>query len=401
MYGVDWLRAAAAVLVVMLHASIPYLTHPLPGLIWSTESTEHSAGVNLLAWWIDGFIMPVFFLMSGFFAAKVFHQRGADAFLKHRLSRLGLPFLFAFVFILPLDLYAWLLGWVNAGLIPISKLKSLKVQGSLGEALWGVSHLWFLEYMLVYCLAAWGISRVNRVNPFRKQVLRYWSAVPVGMTWMAAAMGIAVAAAVLWKQPRIVIGFRHHWLPCWENLIYYAVPFLLGWTWQRVERPGERLGWGMGFRLAAASAVFMVLWPRLLAHVEQEFVPAADPLVPILFATFGVLMATSLFGLAQSLKIASVPAGVAYLSKASFWIYLLHHPLVGLAHDDLALVNWPPVVEFGLTVVLVLAICVMSFEVLVRRTWIGILLHGYREQPLTGAMRQPPILEEDRSRRAA
>jgi fucose 4-O-acetylase-like acetyltransferase len=399
MYGLDWLRAAAAILVVLLHASIPYLTHPLPGLVWSMHSSQQSSAVNLLAWWIDGFIMPVFFLMSGFFAAKLYQQRGADAFLRHRMARLGLPFLFAFVFILPLDLYAWLLGWVHSGLIPISKLRSLKIQGELGDALWGVSHLWFLEYMLIYCLAAWGIARLPRINPFQAQIRKFWSAPPAGRSWIAAGIGITVAASVLWKEPRIVIGFRHHWLPFWENLVYYAVPFFLGWTWQKGSSLGERVSGRMFGRLAIACAVFALLWPRLLAHLEGETMPVADPMVPLLFATFGILMATSCFGLALSLSAARAPASVIYLSKASFWIYLLHHPLVGLMHDDLAMVSWPGALEFAVTSVSALGLCLVSFEVLVRRTWVGLLLHGHRESPLP--VQPQPAAQADTPRLAA
>ena len=32
--GLDWIRGLGAVAVVVLHAGIPYLTAPMPGLAW-------------------------------------------------------------------------------------------------------------------------------------------------------------------------------------------------------------------------------------------------------------------------------------------------------------------------------------------------------------------------------
>ncbi|MFO1092008.1 MAG: acyltransferase family protein [Planctomycetaceae bacterium] len=107
--------------------------------------------------------MPVFFLMGGFLAAQLFARLGPAEFLKHRARRLLVPFAFACVVILPLDLYAWLLGWVVEGRIPLQKLRSLKL-GSRAR-LWGVAHLWFLEYLFVFCAGAvivqWGWNRWN------------------------------------------------------------------------------------------------------------------------------------------------------------------------------------------------------------------------------------------------
>ena len=58
------------------------------------------------------------------------------------------------VLILPLDLYAWLLGLAADGQIPLRKLHSLKVEGPLADGLWGVSHLWFLQYLWLFCMGA-------------------------------------------------------------------------------------------------------------------------------------------------------------------------------------------------------------------------------------------------------
>src|SRR5690606_17930477 len=92
------------------------------------------------------------------------------------------------------------------------------------------------------------------------------------------------------------------------------------------------------------------------------------------------LMATGLFGLSASLRFASASPAISYVAQASFWIYLLHHPVVGLMHVDLAMASLSPEVEVFLTSVVSLAFCLLTYEAFVRRTWIGQLLNGRRLQ---------------------
>ena len=403
LHGLEWLRAVAALLVVLLHAGIPYLTHPMPGLVWSTDSVETSGLVDVSCWTIDGFIMPLFFLMTGFFAARLYKQRGANGFLKHRVARIGGPLLLGMVLILPLDLYAWLLGWVGDGRVPFAKLRSLKVEGELGTALWGLSHLWFLAYVLTYCAIAWGIhhlfARSDRLTVAVLKIPRRVR-IPSATGLPALLASVAIMGAVLWWQPRIVIGFRHGWLPFWENLVYYAVPFGLGWAWERqaqskiVRRPVGRTEWSL--RLTAACAVWLLLWPRLQNHLEHETLPVADALVPGLFALFAMLASTSLFALALSMRFERSYWQVTYIAQASFWIYLLHHPLVGLTHVSLARTGLSPVAGWLATAGVATAICLVTYEVWVRRTWIGWVLNGRRDRAPGSASTVPDALPERR-----
>ena len=61
--GLDRVRALAALGVVLLHACVPYLRHPMPGLTWPIRDTT-SATVDWLFWSIEVFIMPVFLIVG-------------------------------------------------------------------------------------------------------------------------------------------------------------------------------------------------------------------------------------------------------------------------------------------------------------------------------------------------
>jgi len=389
--GVEWIRAAGGVLVVMLHAGMPYLTHPLPGLIWATDSSDKSQIVNALCWGIDGFIMPLFFLMSGYFAAQLFRQRGPAGFLKHRYQRLGIPLLLALVVILPIDLYIWVLGWIDEERVPWRTLWRLSFPDHLDASLWGFSHLWYLVYLLIYCLSAWGMSLAfHRGSDVSKgqSVLRMrdsiWDRLPSATGLITLSGAGLIAGTVLWWQPRIVIGFRNFPFPLWENLVYYAVPFFLGWCWKQQESTVMSRHGGLSARWLLTGAVLLgiTLASQLKWHLENEAQPALSSIPPVLFAFFGIVTSVGLFKLALSANVARVPVMVGYVAKGSFWIYLVHHPLGALINIAFRPIGWPPLLEFALTVIGVLGISLLMYEVGVRRTRLGLILNGVQEPPL-------------------
>jgi glucans biosynthesis protein C len=430
--GLDWLRAFATILVVLLHAGIPYLTQPLPGVVWSVESAERSSAVNLCCWWINGFIMPLFFLMSGFFACELRERLGTGGFLRHRLHRIGGPLLFGMIVILPLDLYAWLLGWVQQGWIPAQKLRSLKIDSPLGDQLWGLAHLWFLEYLLLYCLAGWAICRVldwrvrRRVESRRTAPVIPLPAVS-GSPWgrsvsvnerllaggTALLGAVAICGTVLTVEPEVVIGFRHGWLPLWENAIFFAVPFAIGWGWAAFRKKGptgsEAVGngsegvtwWLPAGGLVLATGMFVTLLPRLEAHLTRNETGLTDPGLAYLFAGFGLLMSVSLFGIALLSSARQAPAGVRYFAQASFWIYLLHHPLVGLVHVDLWSLAWPAWVKFLVAALVPLTLCLLTYQIVVRRTFIGLVLNGRHATQRPAGATVEPVAESAPTRQAA
>jgi len=403
--GIDCLRAVAAVLVVGLHAGIPYLRERFPGLIWSVQADEPSLTANALCWWIDGFIMPLFFVMTGYFAAQLATRRGPGAFLRHRLARIGGPLLFACIVILPLDLYIWLLGWVHEDWIPFQKLRSLKIPSPYSESLWGVGHLWYLECVLLYCSLAAVVlflkqrrgrrptdgngtvspaaaSAVSPVPSLLKLPARpntdpavLLSPTRAGLLLLA---GISLCTLVLWKQPRIVIGFQVAWFPYLENTLFYAVPFSLGWQCQtqRLFQHLPRQVWGL--LTLTAIILWGTLLPELTAHLRQETIPVQSVIVPALWSAHALTMAIGVFGLCACWQIRTLPAGIRTLSEASFWIYLFHHPVVGLMHVDLDSVPWSSDMKFLLSWAGATAVCLLTYQVFVRQTWIGRLLNGTR-----------------------
>jgi peptidoglycan/LPS O-acetylase OafA/YrhL len=69
-------------------------------------------------------------------------------------------------------------------------------------------------------------------------------------------------------------------------------------------------------------------------------------------------------------------AGKLYLAKASFWIYLVHLPLVLWFFVFLDQFSINIYLKFVLNIVATTFVCLVSYRLFVKETWIGLLLEG-------------------------
>jgi peptidoglycan/LPS O-acetylase OafA/YrhL len=79
------------------------------------------------------------------------------------------------------------------------------------------------------------------------------------------------------------------------------------------------------------------------------------------------------------LKFASRPSPLGrYLSDASYWIYIMHMPVVVLLQVAMMPVPVPALAKIPIVLGLASVVLVVSYDFMVRPTWIGALLNGRR-----------------------
>ncbi len=382
--GLDALRCFAALGVVLLHSCVPYLRYPMPGLTWSVMDTPNTA-IDFLFWSIELFIMPLFLVLAGFFAWQTLQRRGPNSLIRGRARRLLIPLLFGAVVILPLDLYCWVGSWVAEGIISPVKLKSLKLDHPIGQNLWGLSHLWFLQYLFLYvaCLATFAVA-VKRY-PWMKEF----------QPSLKTSLGLTVVAAtlILCVEPQVVWGFQHSFLPVPSKWLYSGIFFILG-LMLAIHDP--KLTWVKSYapRLAAPALITCLIalllgrwqldqWISMPAETRQAGFSVAGILLAAMTAGSALLTTLSLIGLSLKL-IPAVPNSVRYLAAASFWIYIVHHPILGLTHLDLKLLlpQVSPVIKMTLSFATACCLSLLTYEAVVRTTRFGQLL-GFQWKPAT------------------
>lgn len=412
--GPDLVRGTAALLVVYLHACVPYLERPMPGLVWPVQD-DAAWGIPTTFWLVEVFIMPLFLILAGYYAQRTWSGSGAAGLLRSRGQRLLRPLVWAAVLLLPLEYYLWLTGWVIEGRIPADRLWTLKVPRESRQHLFGLAHLWFLLYLFLYCVCLAGLARWlplvfgreraapeqalsrslgDQVDMPKSQNVRFplgeRSERSGGLGNQLAMLGVALSGVVVLAIcPQVVFGFQHATLPVPSKWLYSGTFFLggvgiavAGRGWTDCRRWSTRLlAGGMISGLAASL-------------LGQWAVPAADSeslhftvdwttrtVLAMLTVTAAWTLSLGIVGTAERLapRVRDRPRwrqSVAFLAAASFWVYLVHHPLVALLHVDLKVLFPQAAAEikaassfFG-----ALLLSLLSYQLLIRGSRLGAMI---------------------------
>jgi glucans biosynthesis protein C len=357
-HGMDALRGFAMLLGVFLHAALAYMTLDLS---WPGYDAQRSMVFDIFVAVVHGFRMQLFFFIAGFFAHLLWQRIGEGAFLKHRLKRIGLPFIGGMVVIVPICHLLW------------------------GGALqWHApAHLWFLEYLLFYYAATLLMLRASRTWPgrWKSQAPERWFRTLLRSPWKPFVL-IVPTALILAGSPYWVTVEKSgaSLLPTLTGFLYYGLFYLVGW-W--VHRERDLLAtWSRhwGRYLLLAFPVFLLGGGLTLFAGSDElpfykWIKLARDSVWALYTWLMVFGLTGLFVRALNF---SHPA-VRYVADASYWIYLAHLPLVVALQFLLNPYPWHSLVKFLLVSGVTLAALFASYHWLVRRSFIGAVLNGPRQ----------------------
>ena len=372
-YDLDALRAVAMFLGIVLHASVFIL--PEMQLLWPIydAAAEGDPTYKLVIETIHGFRMPVFFLLSGFFSALLWQRRSLRALLMQRLRRVGIPLAVGCFTVVPLSV--WMLAYVSGFREPYNfPLWALPFVW-----VFGLAHLWFLWYLL---LLAAGFGLAVRLGLQFRDAALWWLVIPISM-----------AVSLLMVEPIYGADNPMGIIPNPVVIIYYACFFIFGvFFYQRGFT--VRRWWTVALLPAAAAfyAGFQLLEQYLapfegaLAGLDdsQEAIPEAfmfkHPLTlasALIEAVCAWLMCFGLMGLFRWAA-SRESFTVRYLSDASYWMYLVHLPLVMVA--QYLTLNLPIHYHFKFLVVCagVSAVLVATYQLGVRYTFIGRALNGPR-----------------------
>lgn len=289
-HALDATRAFALLLGVLFHAAWTFVPRASGGPI--VDISGHA----VFDWFFFAahtFRMQLFFLIAGFFTRLLHQKLGTLGFAKHRLARIGLPFLIFWFLLLPPTMAAWVWGGNVSGgnLSPIPVPMVLGYMVLLGGmfipvssgGVFNLAHLWFLYYLLWLYLLALGLRAlalwlIPESSPIRTQARR-------AVGWLAEsrfslALLTLLAGLFLWPM-RGWFGVDtplYSLAPSLPVLVLYGSCFALGW-WMHGHLPLlARLtrGWLWQLPLGLLLSVLLFLVPSRLAHhaiIEAEAYP--------------------------------------------------------------------------------------------------------------------------------
>lgn len=379
LHGLDALRGGALLLGVVLHASLSFF----PEQIWIAADDSRSVGAAWMFFAIHLFRMTAFFLIAGLFAHMMLARKGWLGFAKDRLVRIAGP-LSAFWtpvmagIITALVWNAHIQGWVTPGAEP-------PPPPTYDWTNFPLTHLWFL-YVLVIFYAAALILRapfalMDRSGRWGRMIDRIIGALTGPWTPLLLAVPTAFA---FWQDPAWVAFFAvptpdEGIVPDTAALVSFGLAFGYGFLLDRRRDLLSRIAYwspvflGVGFGTGVTGYI-LAGGPDLAPMVEPTMAKA-------LTAGFIALSvyASALAAVGLCVRFLSGHSPVRrYLADSSYWVYILHLPLVMLA--QVWIQNWDLAWWIKLAGVSagVLAVCLITYELMIRHTFMGRWLNGRR-----------------------
>ena len=354
---------------IVLHAAIPFVPY------YGADDTGGKLLFGLFEY-IHLWRMPLFFLISGYFTSMLWRRRGLRALVRHRLRRIAAPLA---VFYVPVIVLLF------AGIVAGYVIADVKAEDTFGQAdayeapqsdadkrgdeaaeddRFGFWHLWFLWHLLWLVVAfallasahAWWAARGSR-GP------------PAAFAWVLVPLSVVPFLGM--QEDVLGPDTSDHILPAPAVIGFYAAFFFFGAAQYNEGDGGDPIDRRGRWWLAQLTGSLIVFGILVGEGLDTGSV----------FLEVAVAWMVS-FGMVGAFRdrLAQPSFRVRWLSDSSYWIYLMHLPLVFVLQGVAVALGLPSILAFVAVVVTTVGILAPSYHYLVRFTAIGRLLNGRRSR---------------------
>ena len=377
----DAVRALALILGVIFHASLSFM----PIFIgWAVMDISTSGYVGTFALVSHSFRLELFFLIAGFFGHMKFHQLGVKAFFTSRFVRIAIPFVVGWFVLRPLIESGWIMGGQSMrGDVDIvaALTTSFTNLSHIGEGFLVGTHLWFLYYLLLISLSVVVLRYLVDLN---QSVKHYLTQLADGITaWICRC---ASAILVVSIPTACCLWFMNNWgmdtadkslMPHIPVFLIYGGFFLFGWLLHRqpaLMAQFARLSWAKGIVCMGA-----IVAAAMLARFEANAGHSQYLLLKACYLLSYAIMMWSMVSLTIGVckRMFKQPnKTVRYIADASYWLYLIHLPIVVWLQTAFAELPLYWEVKLFCICVITFVISLVLYDLFVRSTFIGATLNG-------------------------
>ena len=382
LHALDAVRGFALMLGIVFHSTMSFLNSPQHA--WLIVDKDPSTTLSVVFYVLHMFRMATFFFIAGFFAHLLFHRRGQRAFVRDRLRRIGLPLVVGWPFLFAAIVGCAIWGaWVmNGGTLPSEP----PPDPNAPPLAFPLTHLWFLYVLLwlygLTLLTRAIVVRFDKAGRGRVRLDRLVSGVlrsPFGVLMLAAPTCVALIVLSDWRPWLGIPTPDMTLLPNIAAMTAFGSAFGFGWL---MHRQVELLN-VLEARWPLNLAVALVATVACLAHVGViPNIDVAHRDLPTLAYAASYALAVwcwsfGLIGLALRF-LSGYSATRRYIADASYWLYLIHMPIVLALQILVSQLAWPWWIKFPLILAIAFPIMFASYHYLVRGTFIGAVLNGRR-----------------------
>lgn len=368
-YDVDWLRALAMLVVFYFHSAKFF-----DDGWWHIKNAQPSFGITVFTTFVSVWMMPLFFLISGFGSRFSLESRSGGQYLLERLQRLVVPLAFGMLVIVPPQVY-------------LERISKSQFHGSYwqfyphffsgvyptGNLSW--HHLWFLAYLFVFsllCLPLFLRLRQDRGSRFVYRLAAVSQASGLFLLVTPAIALFVIAAALRPMYPGL-----QNLVSDWANFLFSITLFIYGYLLaadagfhQAIEKHWKKA-------LAAAMGLTGLLAYVLITYGDQHGYSAAN-----LMLTAGGTLDTwmwlvAILGLGQRF-LSGTNRAQPYVNEAVLPFYVLHQTVIIII--GYYVIQWQLGVASKFLIISSAALLatIITYDLFVRRTNATRFLFGMR-----------------------
>jgi glucans biosynthesis protein C len=210
MYFFDNLRAFIILSLVVFHVAMGYTTWDLNW--WYVNDIQKSKIFDFFILGIDVYVMPIMFLIAGYFASPVLLHKGTTRFWGDKLRRIVVPWVAGVLFIAPAIAYSAIFSRTDT---PPNYFSFW------ANDFWGnyyqQAHYWFLGILALFFLLF--TIAYKLIPPYFKQIPR------IGMPSSAFFLSFVLLSAVPFFGGNLIFG-ADEWVNC--KFIFMIQPVRIG-----------------------------------------------------------------------------------------------------------------------------------------------------------------------------
>ena len=275
------------------------------------------------------FFMGFFFLISGYFIPMAYDNSNGNGFLKKRLLRLGIPLLFVFLIMEPLQMFFhYTLYSANAPLPFFQYYTNIwfgiggMPEGFIQTAHFphmSFGHAWFIQHLLVYAIIYWLFRKITK-KPVLKQESKPFSASHLLVIFLVIA-GSSLIVRIWYPIDYWVglLGFFQVEIAHWPQYLVMFGVGIIAYRKNWLNTLSAKTGYiSLAIAILMVATIYIGTWNNFLASWN-------------VWAVYESLLAvTMIFGLLTLFREKGnvTTPFLKTLSRSSYAAYIIHMPIV-------------------------------------------------------------------------
>lgn len=367
---IDWLRIVATIGIFLFHNSRPYNFGD-----WQIKNAQTSLLATQFVTFMDMWMMPVFFILSGASVYYSLKSRNGSSFLKERFFRIMVPWLLTGIFLIaPPQVYLERLSHAqfNGNFFQFIPQYFNGWYGFGGNFAWMGLHVWYLMLLSIFSviLLPLFLPRVRTgMSPLQPIASK------LGKPWVLSLLWIPVGVMALLSKA-FGLGWTEQ-MGSWD-ILSYVMFFILGYVLFASTALQEVIKKQGGWFLLSA-VVFSAVHLILKYYVQPSFYEDIDMR---LLATWGWIV--GLLWLGERL-LNFTNRFLAHANEMVLPFYILHQTVIVVIAYFVVQTGLVMPTKYGVTVVISFVVIVALYELFISRIGVFRFLFGMKRKTITAS----------------